>query len=46
MPALHAALRHRVHPALEERSFLACLVRVMLVGSVWPRFRNRSLLSA
>jgi fatty acid desaturase len=45
MPALHAALRHRVHPTLEERSFVAYLVRVMLLGSVWPRFRTRSLMS-
>ncbi len=46
MPALHAALRERVHPALEERSFVAYVVRVMLLGSVCPRFRTRSLMSA
>jgi hypothetical protein len=46
MPALHAALRHRIHPALEERSFVAYLVRVMLLGAVWPRFRTRSLMTA
>jgi fatty acid desaturase len=46
MPALHAALRHRVHPSLEERSFVAYVARVMLLGAVWPRFRTRSLMSA
>jgi hypothetical protein len=44
MPVLHAALRHRVHPALEERGFLAYIARVMLLGAVWPRFRSRSLM--
>lgn len=45
MPALHAALRTRVHPALEERSFLLYLARVMLLGAVVPRYRSRSLMT-
>jgi fatty acid desaturase len=45
MPALHAALRHRVHPALEERSLLSYIGRVMLLGALWPRFRSRSLMT-
>jgi fatty acid desaturase len=45
MPALHAALRHRVDPALEERSFFVYLLRVMLLGAVWPRFRSRTLMT-
>ncbi len=45
MPALHRALRSRVHPALEERSFLLYLARVMLLGALVPRFRSRSLMT-
>jgi beta-carotene hydroxylase len=45
MPALHAALRSRVDPALEERSFVAYVVRVMLLGALLPRFRSRSLMT-
>jgi hypothetical protein len=45
MPALHARLRHRVEPVLEERSFLVYLLRVMVLGALLPRFRSRSLMS-
>ncbi len=45
MPALHRALRSRVNPALEERSFALYLLRVMLLGALLPRWRSRSLMS-
>lgn len=45
MPALHRTLRGQVHPALEERSFLLYLLRVMLLGALLPRFRSRSLMA-
>ena len=45
MPALHAQLRQRIDPALEERSFLAYLLRVMVLGALLPRFRSRSLMA-
>jgi fatty acid desaturase len=44
MPELHRSLHARVHPALEERSFLVYLARVMLLGALWPRFRSRTLM--
>ena len=45
MPELHRRLRERVDPALEERSFLIYLLRVMLLGTLVPRFRSRSLMT-
>ena len=45
MPALHRALRARVDPALEERSFALYLLRVMALGALLPRWRSRSLMS-
>jgi beta-carotene hydroxylase len=45
MPTLHAAMRSRVDPSLEERSFVAYVVRVMLLGALLPRFRSRSLMT-
>ena len=34
-----------VDPTLEERSFVAYVVRVMLLGALLPRFRSRSLMT-
>lgn len=45
MPALHATLRARVHPALEERSFVRYLLRVMVLGALLPRLRSRTLMA-
>jgi fatty acid desaturase len=45
MPALHRRLRPRVEPALEERSFLLYVLRVMVLGALLPRFRSRSLMT-
>jgi fatty acid desaturase len=45
MPALHAALRARVDPALEEPSFVRYVLRVMVLGALLPRFRSRSLMA-
>jgi fatty acid desaturase len=38
--------RRRVDPALNERGLLAYMLRVYLLGAVWPRFRSRSLMPA
>jgi hypothetical protein len=46
MPALHAQLRHRVDPALEERSLVAYVLRVMVLSALLPRFRSRSLMTS
>ncbi len=46
MPALHAALRERVHPALDERSFVAYVLRVMVLSPFVPRWRSRSLMAS
>jgi fatty acid desaturase len=45
MPALHHALLPRLHPALQERSVLLYLLRVMALGALLPRFRSRSMMS-
>jgi fatty acid desaturase len=46
MPALHAALRQKVHPALEEKNLARYLLRVMVLGAFVPRFRSRSLMAS
>jgi fatty acid desaturase len=45
MPARHAQLRDRIDPALEERSFIVYLLRVMVLGALLPRFRSRTLMA-
>jgi hypothetical protein len=45
MPALHASLRQRVDPALEERSFVLYVLRVMVMAPLVPRLRSRSLMA-
>ena len=45
MPALHQGLRERVQPALEERSLSLYLLRVMLLGLLWPHCRSRTLMA-
>ncbi len=44
MPALHRALQAKLHPALQERSVVLYLLRVMALGALLPRFRSRSLM--
>ena len=44
MPALHRALESKLHPALQERSVVLYLLRVMALGALLPRFRSRSLM--
>lgn len=43
---LHRAhYRDRVDPALNERGLVPYMLRVYLLGAVWPRFRSRSLMA-
>ncbi|RZL66459.1 MAG: fatty acid desaturase [Variovorax sp.] len=37
--------RERVDPVLNERGLVPYMVRVYLLGAVWPRFRSRSLMA-
>lgn len=41
----HAHYRSRVHPRLNERGLALYMLRVYLLGAVWPRFRSRSLMA-
>lgn len=45
LPALHARLRERIHPALIERSFGGYVWRVFVLGLVRRDCRSRSLMS-
>ena len=45
MPALHANLRHRVDPRLNERSLLAYIARVFVASAFMPSRRSRSLMA-
>ncbi len=44
LPRLHAALRDRVHPSLNEPSLVRYLVRVMLLAPFSARHRSHSLM--
>jgi beta-carotene hydroxylase len=46
MPVVHAALRHRVDPALEERSLAWYILRVMVLAPLVPRWRSRPSMRA
>ncbi|RYF67028.1 MAG: fatty acid desaturase [Comamonadaceae bacterium] len=37
--------RDRVDPALNERGLVPYMLRVYLLGAVWPRYRSRSLMA-
>jgi beta-carotene hydroxylase len=45
MPERHRELRHRVDPALEEASFLAYMLRVLVLAPLVPRWRSHSLMT-
>jgi len=38
--------RARVDPALNEQGLVPYMVRVFVLGALWPRFRSRSLMSS
>lgn len=43
LPAAHAAIEHRMNPALNEKSFWWMMLRTFLLAPFIPRLRSRSL---